>query len=402
VPGLVAAIHGTRIFGCAWHPRFRTYHVLVHLVAGPAIVASVVADEKLDLENLPAAGVGHGFAVDLEPSDSGADAGDRRLLIGETDEWFDLPAMADRGTGDVTLEEIIGAPRRRPWVSGKIYFDALIAGLSTETVVDLFYRDFLGRPAEPDSLAHYSGRVREGSLTYEALRAVLVGSQEYKLRWRRADTAPGAIFSQRIVLRAGNELRDIAEVGGGRRRTFVSLRRLLPLSGIDFIASAYRQLLGAPPAGSTLWCHVAELRSGRQRLDIVRELVGRPAAFARNVRLSDPIEEPAEPVQALPATAIAVPLADLLRLDGARFVSESYRHILGRQPGPDEAAYCLIASSSGKQLDILRYLASEPEAIARRVRLVEPPGPAAVGRTGASRNRRDRDRSSGIAARNAG
>jgi hypothetical protein len=384
VPGIVLAVQGARLIGCAWHPRFRAYHVLVHLVAGAGIVASVIADEKLDCENLPAEGIGHGFIMDLGSFERAAHAVDPRLLIGETDEWFDVPGAERALTRAITVEEIVAVPNRRPWVSGKIYFDALLAGRSTETIVDLFFRDCLGRPADPDGLAHYSGRITDGSLTFEALRAHLVNSQEYKLRWQRADAAPGAIFSQPIVLRSGRELNPLRE-SGGRKETRVSLRRLMRLSDIDFIASAYRELLGMPPAGAALWRHVAELRAGRQRLDIVRELNDRPAAVARKVLLSDPIDDPEVPKEpasenAMPAKAIGVSPADLLRLRGRKFLTESCRRILGRQPSTNEAAYCLGEATPGRRLDILRYLAGEPEAIARNVRLVEPAGSSGTGR----------------------
>jgi hypothetical protein len=390
VPGLVVAIDGTRILGCAWHPHFQSYHVLVHVVAGPWIVAGVVADEKLELEGLPATGVGHGFTVDL------AGATDRRLLIGETDEWFDLPQTSDRRGADITLEEIIGVPGRRPWVSGKIYFDALLAGLSIETIVDLFFRDCLDRPADPEGLLHYSRRIREGSLTFEALRKILVNSQEYKVHWRQASAAPGAIFSQRIVLRAGKEL-NAGWQGGAERETCISLRRLMTLSGIDFVAAAYAELLGEPPAAPDLWCHVAELRRGRQRLDIIRELSERPAALARSIGWSDVVvEREREPAAtALPVAGATAPAAsDLLRLEGMAFVTASCGRLLGRPPSAQEALFlCERLSGSQGKLEILEYLAADPGALPANVRRTEPfrtaPRPAVnlQGRTAAGAGR---------------
>ena len=391
MPGLVLEVEGTKLAGCAWHPRFSTYEVLVHVVVGPAIVRSLFASERLQRADVPEAGVGHGFSVDVGAFGVAAERIEEvKLLIGETDEWLPLSEPEEHDDAEITVEEIIGAPFRRPWVSGKIYFDAQLAGLSPETIVDLLYRDNLGRPADPDGLAHYSARIKDGSLTYEAFRRILVGAQEYTQRRWQAHEAPGAIFSQRIVLRAGREY-EAEKEGKKAKELTVSLRRLCALDGIEFIVEAARQLSGKLPDSRTAWRLLAELRRGRQKADIIRELLGQPAALARNIRFADLVEEaPAraergrkERLRLVAGSArgkerqgapVLVPLIELLQLDGAKFVGEAYRRILGRAPGAGEAAFCAKElAAGGRKREIILFLAGEPEAIARNVRIVERP-----------------------------
>lgn len=398
MPGTILAVQGTKIVGCAWHPRYRTYPVVVHAVVGSAIARSAVANERFEYGLLPKEGGEHGFILDLGPLEQpSATLARTRVLIAETDEWLDLPARGDRGDGEITVEEILDLPFRRRWVTGKIYFDALLAGLSIETVVDLSYRDYLGRRADAAGLALYAGCLRSGSLSYEDFRGVLLAAPEYVERERRAHEAPGAIFSRRIVLSARSEL-----AADGEREpadeSRVSARELLALGSIDFIAETHRELIGEPPPASLVWRHLDELRAGRQKLDILRELAADPRATRRNIRFFDPIEEEEAAFDLPPQGAgggregrgavIAVSVADLLALDGAKFIEESWRCILGRMPSSDEAAYCeLWLGNRQEKRKILEYLAGDREAMARNVRLA----PAADSRAAPRRRRALRD-----------
>ncbi len=391
MPGLVLAVEGTRLIGCAWHPRFRSYEVVVHAALGTEILRSLLACERLKRADWPEEALGHGFAVDLKPFGVEASAMDRaRVLIAETGEWLSPPAAPERAGREITIEEIIALPYGRPWVTGRIYFDAQLAGLSVETMVDLFYRDYLGRPADPEGLANYCGRIRTGSLSFDGFRRSLVSSHEYGLRRRKTDEAPGAIFSQAIVLGAGREFQTVKKRKAERERR-VSLRRLLAREGIDFILEAYRQVCGEAPQSRALLRHLNELRAGRQKLDIIRELCSAPAAFARAIRFVELLEEgavaPPEERQsrrpearkvkggrAEKGAGLAVRADDLLRREGERFLADAYRLILGRGPSAGEAAFCAgeLEDGGGKE-EILRLLFAERQACGRGASLFTPP-----------------------------
>jgi hypothetical protein len=409
MPGLVLELEGTRIVGYAWHPRYRRYEVLVHALLGPAIVRSVLAKELIEHERLPEDRTEHGFIIDLGPFGITPERMARvKLLIGETDEWLELP---DRGCAgaEITVEEILAASFPRPWVTGNIHFDAQLAGFSTETIVDLLYRDYLGRPADPEGLFNYSARIESGLLSYSEFRRILVSSQEYVLRRWRAYEAPGAIFSQQIVMRAGKEL-DPARKAKAGQEVQISLRELAALGGIDFVLQAYQQLLGRPADSRAVWRHLSELRAGRHKLDIIWEISRQPAAPGHNIRFlhaadepETPVAPPAQPARArqsrqtaasfpvgdlrgngsvatvgrrtLTAAPARLQLTELLRFDGEQFMTAAFRRLLGREPSAGEAAFCMgeLAFGDEKKQEIAAFLAGEPEAITRNVVLVDHP-----------------------------
>lgn len=424
MPGLVLDTEGTKIVGCAWHPRYRSYAVLVHAVLGPAILRTVIADERLKHERLPEGRAGQGFVLDLAPSGVTADSIARvKLMIGETDEWLDLPGATPADEQDVTIEDIVAAPFARVWVTGNIYFDAQLAGFSTPTIIDLLYWDYLGRPADPEGLASYSARIDGGTLTCEEFRRILIGSQEYTLRHWRTYEAPGAIFSQQVVMRAGTEFVPQPRDDRAKRAVRISFRELMALGNIEFVVQLYSRILGRSADARTVWRRLSELRAGRQRQDIIWEVFRQRIAARRDVRFLHRSEEP-EPViagsaarfgavssqregasapasgfaedgrsaagrgkrklpaigdgeraaQAAGAAGPPIPTSDLLQLDEARLVSEGFARILGREPSAGEAAFCAAELAAGlDKEEFLRVLAGEPEAIAREVGLVETP-----------------------------
>jgi hypothetical protein len=128
--------------------------------------------------------------------------------IGETDEDLAVKGLKRRRrpspTAPLTVEQIIHANERRPWVNGATYLDAEQAGLDDATIIDLLYRDTLGRRADPGGLAHYVQHRREGTKSFDDIRRNLVESEEYRgLRWP-VSQAPGSIFSQAITLLAAS------------------------------------------------------------------------------------------------------------------------------------------------------------------------------------------------------
>ena len=286
MPGRIVAADHQHIAGWAWHSGFHAYPVVVHLAARSTIVASVVADQAAS-KGLPAEANGHAFRLPLSQISLGsARLEEVCLLIGETDEYVSPFTSPNHGQGTLTIEEIISAPRRRPWVTGKIYFDAELAGLSCETIVDLFYRDYLGRPADTDGLAHYTKAIRQGKMNYVGLRKGLIESEEYRGRRRHVQDAPGAIFSQKLVL-TSPEADDDGSLASRSWRPRVSVRQLLSHGDEQFVATAYRQILGLSADSEGLRFYLGELRKGRSRLDLLHQFSRETQAVVRGVHLVD-------------------------------------------------------------------------------------------------------------------
>jgi len=282
VPGFIFEADAARITGWAWHGRFPTYNVLLHITLRKAVLRSVIAD-KPGPEGAPDEAANHWFDLDIsEYNLKPEELADLGLLIGETDEFISPLANRVRKTGPISIEEILAAPFRRPWIAGHVHIDAERAGLSPETIVDMFYRDYLLRPADGDGLAHYAGQIRRKSMTYEGLRHDLLGSDEYKQRKRHSYDAPGAIFSQHVVLLAP----ELAPRTGAAKLS-VSVSDLLALDDVAFIRALYSQILGRDADADGEAHYLKEIQAGRAKLDLVYAFFAEIEAIARGVKLVD-------------------------------------------------------------------------------------------------------------------
>ena len=205
MPGLVTQLNPARASGFAVHPQRSGYEVLVHLIYQKSILCSGLADRpppsNRDRQSncwfhFDLAGFGFSY-LDLKSC---------TFLIGETDEVLDVvrikrkPALSE--TTPLKVEDLILENVRRAWITGATYLDAEEGGVSDANIIELFYLDFLGRRADPGGLADCLTHRREGTKTLADIRRQLLGSEEYIARRKEAAWAPGAIFSQPIVMRS--------------------------------------------------------------------------------------------------------------------------------------------------------------------------------------------------------
>jgi hypothetical protein len=193
--------------GWAVHPQLSDYPVLVHVVRDARILKSVVADQPCP----PGQGEispGRWFSIGLAEFElTQEQLGLLGFRIGETDEAIAIEhgRKKRRMPSEVlTVERIINANGRRAWVNGATYVEAEQAGLNDATIVDLLYRDTLGRPADPQGLSNYVFQRQQGISSFKDIRKSMVESEEYqRLSWH-VSQAPGAIFSQGITLLAAS------------------------------------------------------------------------------------------------------------------------------------------------------------------------------------------------------
>lgn len=213
MPGCVVALSESQVVGWAVHPQLSDYPVLVHLVQDSRILRSAVADEP----GPPGSGEinpGSWFSIGLADFEfSQEQLGLLGFRIGETDEEIPLEhersprrppppgALAER-PAVLTVERIMSANTRRPWVNGTTYVDAEQAGLDCATIIDLLYRDILGRAADPGGLSNYVLQREQGIRSLKDIRKSMVQSEEYRQMSWPVSQAPGAIFSQAITLLA--------------------------------------------------------------------------------------------------------------------------------------------------------------------------------------------------------
>ena len=283
MPGVLTCAEPHRLAGWAVHAAFRDYHVVVHLVHGTAILATFVAREAAP-PGAPEEAEGHCFDIDLTAYPQvQATLHQLRLLIGETDEMIE-PFPRSGAAALLSIEDILATWFPRRWVSGKIHLDAMAEGASPETIIDMFYRDWFGRPADPAGLAGYADKLRSGALSAEQARDILLEAGEYTESVRTVDDAPGAIFSQEIVLLSGELMasRSFDDEGDSR---VVPESALLEFEGERFVTEAYRRLFGREVDPEGMAFYTSELRRGRARADLVKTLANEPDALARGVVL---------------------------------------------------------------------------------------------------------------------
>lgn len=200
MPGVVTALTDAKVSGFALHPYLQDYPVVVHVVYQSRILCSAIADQPAP------AGADEKYDSWFHMSLAGFELSDTELprlvlLIGETDELLDLSRVFPRPVESAAgVEDLIYANPRREWVTGATYFDCVHAGMKDADIVDLLYRDLLGRPADPGGLANYLFQLREGIRSLADVRKSLLDSEEYNIRPKEARWAPGAIFSQPITM----------------------------------------------------------------------------------------------------------------------------------------------------------------------------------------------------------
>ena len=287
MPGKVIELTAQRAIGWAGHPRLASYAVLVNVVHRSLVIRSTLADRPLHGPEETGEPRAHGFVVDMTRLGlTSAEFSELRFVIGETDEPLALPEdMAPAVKSPLTVEDILAlAQAPRGWVTGETYIDAAKAGLRTETIVDMFYRDYLGRPSDPNGLAHYAKSVNAGTISYDDIRRSFVESDEFRLRRKYIDNAPGSIFSQKIVIAAAVD--DLAPtVPSAVSTPVVDLDELTVLDGEAFVREVYGQLLHkeADAAGMAHYLH--QMGLGMTKLDMIRRVASELECITLGVRI---------------------------------------------------------------------------------------------------------------------
>ncbi len=287
MPGTVTELTAQRAIGWATHPRLTDYGVLVNVVHRSLVIRSTLADRRLFGAEETGGPQGHGFVVDIARLGvTGAELGELRFVIGETDEPLALPSdVAAPVKSILTVEDILAlAHAPRGWVTGETYVDAGAAGLRTETIVDMLYRDYLGRPSDPNGLAHYVKSVNAGTTSYDDIRRSFVEVDEFRMRRKYIDNAPGSIFSQKIVIAAAVDDLD-ATMPPPASTPAVELHHLTALEGAAFVGEVYRQLLQkeADDAGMAHYLH--QIGLGMTKLDVIRRVASELEAITLGVQV---------------------------------------------------------------------------------------------------------------------
>ena len=203
MPGVVTLLTPAKASGFALHPQVQGYPVLVHVVHKRRILCSCVADRPPPSNRDQQSACWFQFQL-AEFGLSYLDLRTLSFLIGETDELLDVARVTRKpkpsAKTPMPVEDLMDANVRRHWITGATYLDAERVGVSEADIIDLLYFDILGRRADPAGLANYLTHRREGSKSLGDIRKELLGSEEYAARRKEAAWAPGAIFSQPIVL----------------------------------------------------------------------------------------------------------------------------------------------------------------------------------------------------------
>ena len=285
MPGAITRLDVAAAVGWARHEARADYPVTVSAILDDVVVASAIA-QKLQAECGRDDGVPHPdakrriwFALEFDAQAMDQDVlGKLRFIIGETDEKLLPPKGAPARTSAdalLTLEEILAVNTPRPWVTGATHHEAEAAGLSIEDIIDLLYRDILGRHADPPGLLNYVQRLKTESRTFDDVRHSLLESDEYRRRRINAADAPGAIFSQRLVLHSGRAAATAAAARPSAPRTEARRIRLRPMLGLAteaFISRLYLEVIQKPIDATTLRSYVAQVTGGMSPVEIGAEI----------------------------------------------------------------------------------------------------------------------------------
>lgn len=285
MPGAVTRIDVAAAIGWARHDTRADYPVTVSAILDNLVVASAIA-QKLQAECGRDDGLPHPdakrriwFTLEFDAQAMDQEAlGKLRFVIGETDETL-LPAKGEppqpAADAPLTLEEILAVNTPRPWVTGATHHEAEAAGLCVEDIIDLLYRDILGRHADPPGLLNYVQRLKTDSRNFNDVRHSLLESDEYRRRRINAAEAPGAIFSQRLVLQSGRAgvvaaaPRSPSPRVEGRQ---IRLRPMLSLTTEAFISRLYLEVLQKQIDAVTLQRYVERVSGGMSPVEIGAEM----------------------------------------------------------------------------------------------------------------------------------
>jgi hypothetical protein len=275
MPGRLETIADGWARGWARHPLHAGYPMTVHALAAGRVVATGLADMADRADGVPGFAVQLGLATDPERV---------QILLGETDEVLAPPGRPRLPPRLLTVEDLIATPTRRAWVRGACHIDALHAGLLAETIIDLLCRDHLGRPPGPVVMATALAQLETGG--FDGVRRMLLNSSEYKYRRLYADAAPGAIFSQTLILAVA--ARDFTtEAQRAAKVTQVSATPLLELDDAAFVAACYRSILRKEPDRAGMSHYRGQLAAGISKVAIIRHLSNEFETISAGITITD-------------------------------------------------------------------------------------------------------------------
>jgi Domain of unknown function (DUF4214) len=314
--------------GWAWLPRRPGYRVVVHALDGLRLLRSAMASRPSD-PALLLDRTAYRFKINI--SDIPLERQQAiSLVIGESETILpsDAPAAAQRQSrAAITVEDLLTIKSRNSWICGGTYLDAIDAGLTDEEIVELLYRDILGRSADNSGLESYIAGLRDGIITFDHVRENMLASSEYGNRTLRYGRLPGAIFSDRLVY--------IPYIIFDSAKTVRSLRtvdatKFIPLWGEEFVRVAYEEICRVPLADELRAAFQATLDGAcASKCDILRRMADLANTLVPVVELVG-----TEQLRSAPARHYhELSLSALLRADNpADFVDRAHSAILGIAP----------------------------------------------------------------------
>lgn len=204
MPGRIIRKDPHRISGWAVHPRRLGYPVTLNVFLRAKLLTSILVPVNGTAWNSGSETPTGMFVIEIAQHDiSDVDLDNLALVIGETDERLDDICDVDenvaRQTHVLTLDDILAIPLRRAWVVGETYQDALERGFPEGEVLELLYRDILGRPADESGHQTYMNLLAARRISFDEIRAALLASNEFKARLINTTNAPGPIFSRKLL-----------------------------------------------------------------------------------------------------------------------------------------------------------------------------------------------------------
>lgn len=207
------------------------------------------------------------------------------------------------------------------------------------------YRLLFGREPDPDGLAYYTVALRHGTSRAAVVRTIATSAEGWgyvgEADWLKA-LEP---------LEAQDRVQEI-EV-------------LWPAPSAAFVRGLYRVLLGREPDFMGWLRHMASLRGGRSRMDLLRSIANSVEAAGKGV-IPTFVDELADRMKHAPDDPRAIRIRQAMNAGNPGFVEAAYGLILGREPDPVGFEHNLRRLRLGvRRGQVLSDLARSDEAVAR-------------------------------------
>jgi hypothetical protein len=279
------AVDQQRLVGWAFLPFDFHHRVLVNAYHRGRLVACTLANRTRPSE-LTSGPRYNWFEISWHDWPSRLDPDQLKRLVLQRGEdgqiWgggLDRPQSRKLNTDELVEAELLDANPTAPNTE-------LLHRLPTKVLIELYYWDYLGRSADPESVAHYTRACEGNAISIDDFRDELLHSDEFA----RRDIRPHHRLGRATMIRALSlyEAAPFEPQEPPTQYDRVSPAELTVPDNSRFLDACYSTILRRRPSRRVHQTLLAALEENRMsRLDALRELVLQAASNGRFVQVDD-------------------------------------------------------------------------------------------------------------------